>query len=83
VFDLTLLALSPQLYLRLSDYWTAQNDAKIEDLGITHIVSLVEGGAPAEMYQYTTIFDKYNVDMYIIQHRNLTDVRCRCGVWRE
>jgi atypical dual specificity phosphatase len=67
--------ITPQLYL--SDYWTAQNEAKLEELGITHVVSLLFTGAPqlpefifTDRRLYIHIKDREDSD--ILQHLDTT-----------
>jgi hypothetical protein len=67
--------ITPQLYL--SDYSIIQDEAKLEELGITHVVSLLSSGAPrlpnfipASQKLYIDIGD--NEDSDILKHLNMT-----------
>ncbi len=67
--------ITPQLYL--SDYLTSQDEAKLEELGITHIVSLLGSGAPrlpkfipANQRLHIDIID--NEDSDILKHLDMT-----------
>ena len=66
--------ITPQLYL--SDYWTTQNEAKLKELGITHVVSLLSTGVtlpefiPADHRLYINIVDTADSD--ILKHLDTT-----------
>ena len=67
--------ITPQLYL--SDLWTAKDDAKLKELGITHVVSVVAGGTlepsqciPANRRLYIEVEDA--ADANILEHLETT-----------
>ena len=67
--------ITPQLYL--SDYLTAENNAKLEELGITHVLSIVSSSAPnlptfipADQRLHINIVDNVNSD--ILKHLDRT-----------
>ena len=66
--------ITPQLYL--SDYLTAENTAKLEELGITHVLSIVTTAPnlptfiPADQRLHINIVDNINSD--ILKHLDRT-----------
>jgi len=53
-------SITPQLYL--SDLSTAENDAKLKELGITHVVSVVAGSAP-NLPQFISVDRRLHIDV--------------------